>query len=109
MRASRLHGFTLIELSIVLVIVGLIVGGILVGRDLIHSAELRKTVRQVEKFDAGVNTFRLKYNCSAGDCALATRFGLGIDGDGNGMLIGISPDYVFTEYNAFWTHLRAPI
>ncbi len=107
MRASDRHGFTLIELSIVLVIIGLIVGGILVGRDLIRVAELHKTVRQVERFDAAVNTFRVKYNCLPGDCASATRFGLGVDGNGDGTLIGMSPDYVFTEYNGFWAHLRA--
>lgn len=42
-------GFTLIELSIVLVIIGLIVGGVLVGRDLIKAAEVRAQVSQIEK------------------------------------------------------------
>jgi len=42
-------GFTLIELSIVLVIIGLIVGGILVGQDLIRAAELRKLYSEKEK------------------------------------------------------------
>ncbi len=58
-RASQL-GFTLIELSIVLVIIGLIVGGVLVGQDLIKAAETRATVGQVEKYNAAVNTFRTK-------------------------------------------------
>jgi len=42
-------GFTLIELSIVLVIIGLIVGAILVGQDLIKAAEIRSTISQVGK------------------------------------------------------------
>jgi prepilin-type N-terminal cleavage/methylation domain-containing protein len=42
-------GFTLIEISIVLVIIGLIVGGVLVGHDLIRAAGVRATISQVEK------------------------------------------------------------
>jgi prepilin-type N-terminal cleavage/methylation domain-containing protein len=87
MRASYRHGFTLIELSIVLVIIGLIVGGILVGRELIHAAELRGDIREIDKMDAAVNTFRLKYNCLPGDCANATQFLEGAyNGNGNGLI-----------------------
>jgi prepilin-type N-terminal cleavage/methylation domain-containing protein len=87
MRASSRHGFTLIELSIVLVIIGLLVGGILVGRDLIRVAELRADISAVDKFDAAVNTFRVKYNCLPGDCANATQFLEGAyNGNGNGVI-----------------------
>ena len=41
--AMKQRGFTLIELSIVLVIIGLIVGGVLVGQDLIRAAKIRAT------------------------------------------------------------------
>lgn len=67
-------GFTLIELSIVLVIVGLLAGGVLVGRDLIHQAELRGDVGALDKINAGVMTFRNKYNCMPGDCFNAANF-----------------------------------
>src|ERR1700746_416796 len=85
-------GFTLIELSIVLVIIGLIVGGVLVGQDLIRAAEVRATISQIEKYNTAVNTFRGKYNALPGDlnAAAATAFGFsgrGIPpgaGDGNG-------------------------
>jgi prepilin-type N-terminal cleavage/methylation domain-containing protein len=87
MRASCRHGFTLIELSIVLVIIGLLVGGILVGRDLIRAAELRADISAVDKFDAAVNTFRLKYNCVPGDCVNATQFLEGAyNGNGDGVI-----------------------
>lgn len=76
---SAQSGFTLIELSIVLVIIGLIVGGILVGQDLIKAAELRATVGQKEKYDTAVNTFRGKYNGIPGDM-LGTNFGLAATG-----------------------------
>jgi prepilin-type N-terminal cleavage/methylation domain-containing protein len=74
MRRTHRHGFTLIELSIVLVIIGLLVGGVLVGRDLIRASELRSITTQVEQVATGVNTFRLKYNALPGDMANATGF-----------------------------------
>lgn len=67
-------GFTLVELSIVLVIIGLIVGGVLVGRDLIQSAKLRSVLSDIEKFNSATLTFENKYNCLPGDCPNATDF-----------------------------------
>lgn len=109
-------GFTLIELSIVLVIIGLIVGGVLVGQDLIKAAEIRATVGQYEKFNAAVNTFRTKFNGIPGDLAAAsaTAFGLfstgmtGGDGlgDGDGLVEGTAGAYVnMGEALVFWRHL----
>lgn len=54
-------GFTLIELSIVLVIIGLIVGSVIVGRDLIKASEIRAQIKQLEEFKTAANSFRLKY------------------------------------------------
>lgn len=71
-------GFTLIEISIVLVIIGLIVGGVLVGRELITAAERRRLITEKENLQTAVNTFRSKYNCLPGDCGNATLF-WGID------------------------------
>lgn len=67
-------GFTLIELSVVLVVIGLIVGGILVGQDLIKSAQIQKLGTMIEQLNTAVNTFEGKYNCLPGDCANATTF-----------------------------------
>lgn len=67
-------GFTLIELSIVLVIIGLIVGGVLVGKYLIRAAQLRRLISEKNAYETAFNTFRLKYNCVAGDCPNATDF-----------------------------------
>lgn len=68
------NGFTLIELSIVLVIIGLIVGGVLVGQDLIRAAQIRSVVKDIEQYKTAVYTFRTKYDCLAGDCPNATTY-----------------------------------
>jgi prepilin-type N-terminal cleavage/methylation domain-containing protein len=67
--AYRLHGFTLVELSIVLVIVALLVGGVVSGRQLVRNAEVQKTFGEAQGFAAAANTFRVKYGCLPGDCA----------------------------------------
>jgi prepilin-type N-terminal cleavage/methylation domain-containing protein len=88
MRARSHSGFTLIELSIVLVIIGLLAGGVLVGRDLIKAAEIRSAVSSIEEFEAAKNTFRLKYSCLPGDCANGAQYGFvartNVRGCGNG-------------------------
>lgn len=74
---KRVHnkGFTLLELAIVLVIVGLTAGGILLGKDMIRAAEVRSTAQQVDMIDNGIVAFQLKFGCLPGDCTNATSFG----------------------------------
>lgn len=68
------RGFTLVELSILLVIIGLLAGAVLVGRDLIRHAEFVKLHSQYTELVTAINTFRTKYNCLPGDCPNATAF-----------------------------------
>src|ERR1700690_34231 len=90
-------GFTLVELSIVLVIIGLIIGGVLVGRDLISAAEIRAQISQIEKYQTAVNTFRVKYGYLPGDIPdpAASQYGFGArgtyagEGDGDGVIKGV--------------------
>lgn len=67
-------GFSLVELSIVLVILGLLTGGILTGQNLIRAAELRSITTQVHSFSTAVHTFRDKYFAIPGDMRNATSF-----------------------------------
>jgi len=81
-------------MAIVLVIIGFIVGGVLLGQDLIRSAETRATISQIEKYNTAVNTFRGKFNALPGDLngQVATQFGFAArgalpgEGDGNGIM-----------------------
>ncbi len=100
MEIKRTHnnesGFTLVELAIVIVIIGLIIGGVLVGQDMIKSAEIRASIGQWESYNAASNTFRDKYGYIPGDVNQARALEFGFydrtgsaaagNGDGNGML-----------------------
>jgi len=128
---SRRYGFTLIELSVVLVIIGLIVGGVLVGQDMIRAAGERAQIAQIEKYNTAANTFRSKFGYLPGDInpTAASQFGLiarGIcsgqspclgEGDGNGVIEGVYSDWSNknsgTKESAgetvmFWVDLSSP-
>ncbi|MBN8543813.1 MAG: prepilin-type N-terminal cleavage/methylation domain-containing protein [Alphaproteobacteria bacterium] len=66
--------FSLVELSIVLVILGLLTGGILAGQSLIRASELRAVTAEYQRYAAAVNTFRDKYFALPGDMANAQNF-----------------------------------
>ncbi len=68
---SRESGFTLVELAIVMIIIGLLIGGILKGQELIQNARIASTVAQLKGIDASVSTFRDSYQSLAGDMANA--------------------------------------
>lgn len=67
-------GFSLVELSIVLVILGLLTGGILGGQALIRAAELRSLTVELERLSTATYSFRDKYFGMPGDITNATAF-----------------------------------
>lgn len=104
-------GFTLVELSIALVIIALLAAGVIAGKSLIEAAELRKVIREVDQWKTTVNAFRTKYGALPGDLAndAAGKFGF---------FQGVSPNYAGNqdgqinlsavmrgESSLFWRHL----
>lgn len=107
-------GFTLVELAIVLVIIGLIVASVLAGQDLIKSAELRATTKQYQEFQAAVNTFIGKFGGIPGDIVGDNAtYGLtgGDSGDGDGTLEDVSADNTYDTFDGelsdFWSDLTS--
>jgi prepilin-type N-terminal cleavage/methylation domain-containing protein len=94
--SRRIRGFTLIELSIVLVIIGLVIGGVLAGQDMIQAAYVRAQIAQINQYNTAVHTFQSKYSGLPGDLSdpYATQFGFvsrgsfAGEGDGNGVIEG---------------------
>ena len=111
-------GFTLVELAIVMIIIGLLIGGILKGQELIANAQLTATVAQIKGIDGALSTFRDKYSTLPGDmttpsnrlrdCTAAPCNDAG-NGDGridNGVALGSAPTITREGVVAF-THMAA--
>jgi prepilin-type N-terminal cleavage/methylation domain-containing protein len=96
------RGFTLIEIAIVLVIVGLLLGAVLRGQSLIESARVRNVINQQESIKTAFFAFQDRFHALPGDYALANANIPGIpqwgNGDGDGEIKG-------TESTLAWMHL----
>ena len=95
-------GFTLVELAIVLVIIGFVIGGVFAGNELIKSSKNQKFISEIIELDRARTTFQLKYNQLPGDFDKATAFfssGVG-NGDNNGLVSVPNTENVY-----FWEHL----
>ena len=125
MRLSR-AGFSLIELSIVLVVIGLIIGSIVAGQSFIKAGELRSITRDLQRFQQVTNSFSGKYRSLPGDMNNAVSYWGEVDGDatdnftitcagtgsttattcnGNGdNFIGAGAAYYYESFR-FWQHL----
>lgn len=111
------RGFSLVELSIVLVILGLLTGGILSGQSLIRAAELRKVTTDLNKYVVAIYSFRDRYNALPGDISNASMFwpsetymaGCGATTPGNGNnngMMGYHAGGDSCESAWLWKHLR---
>lgn len=81
------NGFSFVELSVVLVLIGLLTAGVLGGKSLLRQSQLKTIVAEHNRFKAAYDTFKFKFNAIPGDFNKAVQYSLSIkNGDGDGIL-----------------------
>jgi prepilin-type N-terminal cleavage/methylation domain-containing protein len=103
-------GFTLVEIAIVLVIVGLLIGGVLKGQEMITNAKLKRVESDNAGLAAAVFSYQDRYLQLPGDDNAADdRFdGFSVKGNGDGSITGhwlVTTNVI--ETGMFWMMLRA--
>jgi prepilin-type N-terminal cleavage/methylation domain-containing protein len=102
-------GFTLIEIAIVLVIIGLLLGGVLKGQELITSARVRNLISQQDGVKAAYFGFLDRFRSLPGDYSLASTNIANVlaaaNGNGNGQIQSVLGGGTIDEHVASWDHL----
>ena len=106
-------GFTLIEIAIVLVIIGLLLGGILKGQELITQGRIRNVSNDFQSMTAAINLYQDRYRALPGDDnGAAARWGITAPTPttgtlGDGLISGAYNTATATdESRQLWLHLR---
>ena len=103
---KKQSGFTLIELAIVLVIIGLLLGGVLKGQELINSAKVKNMANDFKNIQIQIYSYQDKFRALPGDDKAATvNVAATTDGNGNGVIEGAWNATVGETFN-FWQHIR---
>ncbi len=104
---AQQSGFTLVEIAIVLVIIGLILGGVLKGQVLIDNAKYKNFVKEIQSYRAGVFTFQDTYRGFPGDLLNVSALdSAAVPGNGDGVVDGGFCDVASEESCKVWSHLR---
>ena len=103
---ARLAAFSLVEVAIALVVLGILLGAALKGQELVESARQKAVLAQIATLEAAVATFQDRYGALPGDLPNASsKITAGLsNGRGEGSLQG-DPRSTQTSAGAFWTHL----
>ncbi len=107
-------GFTLVEMAIVLLIIGLMAGGIMTGQNLIKQARLRAVISEQDSVKQAINAFKIKFNYLPGDFKDAYNYwgskcadtSYECNGNGNGKIEAIGGNESKLEIYRFWQHLN---
>jgi len=106
-------GFTLVEIAIVLVIIGLLLGGILKGQEMITQAKIKNLINDFNGVTVAVTSYQDRYRALPGDdlnAAARWTTQAPANGNGNGIIEGLynnaSANPPSVESNLFWQHLR---
>jgi prepilin-type N-terminal cleavage/methylation domain-containing protein len=100
-------GFTLVEIAIVLVIIGLLLGGILKGQEMITQAKIKNVIADISGVSAAMYGYQDRYRALPGDDKLASRWGLTPSATaGDGVIEGTYIAAATAESMLFWEHLR---
>lgn len=111
MKSSQ-AGFTLVEIAVVLLIVGLLLGGVLKGQELIDSAKAKNLAQDFRTIPALIHAYQDRFRalpgddrrallhlCASGDSCTTV-------GDGNGIIDGDWDDLADSDAFRFWQHVR---
>jgi len=102
-------GFTLVEIAIVLVIIGLLLGGILKGQEMITQAKIKNVIADVTGVSAAMYGYQDRYRALPGDDKGAGRWSGVVPpaSAGNGVIEGVyGSANAADESRLFWDHLR---
>ena len=105
-------GFTLIEIAIVLVIIGLLLGGVLKGQELINSAKVKNLATDFRNIPVFIYGYQDKFKALPGDDAGVVAHVAGTPATtggtvGNGLIEGSWNSYTKTDESyLFWQHVR---
>ena len=81
------QGFTLVELSIVIIIIGFLIAGIAAGNSLIKQTALNTIISESSEYITALNVFKSRYNSYPGDFADANSYWpTAVSGDGDGLV-----------------------
>ena len=104
---NQQNGFTLVEIAIVLVIIGLLLGGILKGQEMIVQAKIKNAMADFSGISAAYHGYQDRYRKIPGDDDGAARWTGATAGNGNGIVAGVYNSATATdESRLWWDHLR---